>query len=94
MSKYDPLNQENKNFNLFFESYFAKGMPCIFSNGGLNDPAPVTKLNSHTIILGRNKSFGLLWLWLLVDHRLLSFPLYLASKSYYCKSLTLFTLPI
>ena len=43
VSKYDPLNQTEtvKDFNLFFESYFAKGMPCIFTNGGLNDPASV-----------------------------------------------------
>jgi hypothetical protein len=33
-SAHDPLGSDDKDFNKFFEDYFAKGMPCIFSHGG------------------------------------------------------------
>jgi hypothetical protein len=36
-SKEDPLSGFGEDFNKFFENYFAKGMPCIFSHGGLKD---------------------------------------------------------
>lgn len=46
----DPLNGYNGNFNIFLETYFSKGMPCIFSNGGLKD-MKVRSLSFLSILL-------------------------------------------
>lgn len=88
MSAYDPLNQEDKNFNLFFEGYFAKGMPCIFTNGGLNDPAPVSNLDDINL-LGWNESFRVLWFRISVDSGILDFSLCPSSQFNYCNLLIL-----